>query len=86
MLLVLSGAMGRTGASHHGIQIDQLHKSLCNFCVSCSAYKNKGVQSLLDGVTNYLPSPLDVVNTALDVNKDQAPLSLPSSPHVGLLL
>lgn len=31
----------------------------------CSAYKNKGVQLLLDGVTNYLPSPLDVTNTAL---------------------
>jgi elongation factor G len=24
-----------------------------------SAYKNKGVQLLLDGVRNYLPSPLD---------------------------
>ena len=31
-----------------------------------SAYKNKGVQLLLDGVSDYLPSPLDVTNTALD--------------------
>lgn len=44
-----------------------------------SAYKNKGVQMLLDGVTAYLPSPLDVTNRALDVNKNQAPLELPSS-------
>ena len=47
-----------------------------------SAYKNKGVQTLLDGVTAYLPSPLDVTNTALDVNKDQAPLTLPSTKQV----
>lgn len=52
--------------------------------VCCSAYKNKGVQMLLDGVTAYLPSPLDVTNRALDVNKNQAPLELPSSQQVGL--
>lgn len=51
-------------------------------CCCCSAYKNKGVQTLLDGVTDYLPSPLDVTNTALDVNKDQAPLSLASTAQV----
>ncbi len=30
-----------------------------------SAYKNKGVQLLLDGVTDYLPAPSDVGNSAL---------------------
>ncbi len=30
-----------------------------------SAYKNKGVQLLLDAVTRYLPSPTDIDNTAL---------------------
>lgn len=30
-----------------------------------SAYKNKGVQLLLDGVTDYLPSPHEADNTAL---------------------
>ena len=54
---------------------------------ACSAYKNKGVQPLLDGVTDYLPSPLDTTNTALDVAADEAPVSLPSArdgPFVAL--
>ena len=34
-----------------------------------SAYKNKGVQTLLDGVIEYLPSPLDIKHFALDPSK-----------------
>ncbi|CAL5219817.1 g1728 [Coccomyxa viridis] len=41
-----------------------------------SAYKNKGVQLLLDGVTDYLPSPGQVQNTALDAGNEEAPVSL----------
>lgn len=44
-----------------------------------SAYKNKGVQLLLDGVRTFLPSPLDVNNVALDVDNAEAPLTLPSN-------
>jgi elongation factor G len=36
-----------------------------------SAYKNKGVQLLLDGVTRYLPSPLDIENKALDLDNNE---------------
>lgn len=43
-----------------------------------SAYKNKGVQTLLDAVTEYLPSPLDVVSTALD--RDQNEKAVPLVP------
>ena len=41
-----------------------------------SAYKNKGVQPLLDAVTQLLPCPLDVENQALDPDKDEAPVIL----------
>eukprot|EP01025_Chloroclados_australasicus_P047361 TRINITY_DN5292_c1_g1_i2.p1 TRINITY_DN5292_c1_g1~~TRINITY_DN5292_c1_g1_i2.p1 ORF type:complete len:659 (-),score=72.19 TRINITY_DN5292_c1_g1_i2:223-2199(-) len=45
-----------------------------------SAFKNKGVQLLLDGIGNYLPSPVDVQNTALDVNKQEEEFILQNSP------
>jgi len=37
-----------------------------------SAYKNKGVQLLLDAMTRYLPSPLDRDLHALDMDNDEA--------------
>ncbi|PIP36950.1 MAG: elongation factor G [Desulfobacterales bacterium CG23_combo_of_CG06-09_8_20_14_all_52_9] len=45
-----------------------------------SAYKNKGVQPLLDAVTQFLPSPADVKNTALDMNRENAIVELKSDP------
>ena len=45
-----------------------------------SAYKNKAVQPLLDAVCALLPCPSDVENTALDMEKDEAPVTLASDP------
>jgi elongation factor G len=52
-----------------------------------SAYKNKGVQKMMDGVIDYLPRPTEVANHAYDANKDgeMVPMEINSKkPFVGL--
>jgi elongation factor G len=52
-----------------------------------SAYKNKGVQLLLDAVTYYLPKPTDIVNEAHDQDKGEQKVIMESDstkPFVGL--
>ncbi|HPX48258.1 MAG TPA: elongation factor G, partial [Treponemataceae bacterium] len=41
-----------------------------------SAYKNKGIQTLLDGVTKFLPNPTEVKNIALDLDKNEEQIVL----------
>ena len=50
-----------------------------------SAYKNKGVQPLLDAVTLYLPNPIEVTNTALDLSKDEEKVVLEAAPDKPLV-
>ena len=50
-----------------------------------SAYKNRGVQSLLDGVLAFLPSPTEVVNEALDLDREEAKITLSSDPSLPLV-
>jgi elongation factor G len=50
-----------------------------------SAYKNKGVQLLLDAVTRYLPCPTDVANEAVDLTQDEARVALSADPAAPLV-
>jgi elongation factor G len=45
-----------------------------------SAYKNKGVQVMLDGVERYLPDPTEVTNKALDLDKNEEEVILKADP------
>ena len=45
-----------------------------------SAYKNKGIQPLLDAVTYYLPNPTEITNKALDLDKNEEPVVLSTNP------
>ena len=46
-----------------------------------SAYKNKGVQPLLDAVTRLLPCPIEVSNEALDMENDEIRTILSGRPE-----
>ncbi len=48
-----------------------------------SAYRNKGVQPLLDAIVRYLPNPADVVNYAEDLDRDGKEVQLESDPDAG---
>lgn len=46
-----------------------------------SAYRNKGVQPLLDGVVNFLPNPAEVENIALDLDDQEKQIVLRPDPQ-----
>ena len=51
-----------------------------------SAYKNRGVQCLLDAVEMFLPNPLEVENTALDLDNEEKPMIVKPSSDEPLLM
>ncbi|OMJ07586.1 Elongation factor G, mitochondrial, partial [Smittium culicis] len=52
-----------------------------------SAFKNTGIQPLISGICSFLPNPTESVNTALDIDNAEAPVTVKSYsnlPFVGL--
>eukprot|EP00985_Skeletonema_marinoi_P014670 scaffold7473_cov141-Skeletonema_marinoi.AAC.10 len=72
---------------------DQLKEAIRRQTIACkfvpvfmgSAFKNKGVQPLLDGVLDYLPEPSEKANYALDRSKDEAEVQVSCSKDDPLL-
>jgi elongation factor G len=50
-----------------------------------SAYKNKGVQKLLDAVTLYLPAPTEIENAGIDLSNAEAPIVIESDSNKPLV-
>jgi len=46
-----------------------------------SAYKNRGVQPLLDAVLSYMPAPDEVENKAIDMDADEALVTIANDPE-----
>jgi elongation factor G len=65
---------------HDAIRVGTLSMDLTPVFLG-SAYKNKGVQKLLDAVVRYLPTPMDVENTGVDLSNNEEPLKLESDPN-----
>lgn len=51
-----------------------------------SAYKNKGIQTLLDAVAAYLPCPTDVQNFALDLRNNEQEFAVSNHPDDPLIM
>ncbi|MCK5193279.1 MAG: elongation factor G, partial [Desulfobulbaceae bacterium] len=50
-----------------------------------SAYKNKGVQLLLDAIMAYMPTPMDIENIALDLDDEEKEMVLSSNQDDSLV-
>ncbi|MDZ7314507.1 MAG: elongation factor G [candidate division KSB1 bacterium] len=51
-----------------------------------SAFKNKGVQLLLDAVIDYLPNPADITNVALDLDNNESHVTLTADEKAPLVM
>lgn len=71
---------------HGAIRKGTISQELTPVCLG-SAYKNKGVQALLDATTRYLPDPTEVENIALDLDDEEKEVVLEhdlAKPNVAL--
>lgn len=69
---------------HQAIRTGTLSRELTPVLMG-TAYKNKGVQPLLDAVLKYLPNPSEINYEALDINNDEEKVSLVSDSEKPLV-
>ncbi|MGD2110279.1 MAG: elongation factor G [Phycisphaerae bacterium] len=79
MEVLLEGGEASGELIHRAIRGATLRREITPVLIG-SAYRNKGVQNLLDAVTRYLPSPLDRVAYACDNANDGAEVTLTADP------
>ncbi|TDJ49050.1 MAG: GTP-binding protein, partial [Gemmatimonadetes bacterium] len=69
---------------HEGVRCGVLELKLTPVFIG-SAYKNKGVQPLLDAVIRYLPNPMEIENVALDLDDNEKEIKVvvdPAKPFI----
>jgi len=69
---------------HEGVRCGVLELKLTPVFIG-SAYKNKGVQPLLDAVVRYLPNPTEIENVALDLDDNEKEIKIvvdPAKPFI----
>jgi elongation factor G len=64
---------------HEAVRKGTLSRELTPVFIG-SAYKNIGIQPVLDAVSEYLPSPEDVENIALDLDQGEQEVTLSTNP------
>ncbi|MDY6972169.1 MAG: elongation factor G [Thermodesulfobacteriota bacterium] len=69
---------------HNAVRKGALSRLLTPVYVG-SAYKNIGVQPVLDGVNRYLPAPSEIENVALDLDRDEQEIHLETNPEMSLV-
>ncbi len=79
MEAILAGSV-REELIHKAVRKGTISRGLTPVFIG-SAYKNIGVQLVLDAVTNYLPSPAEVKNSALDIDQGEKEVLLSSDPR-----
>ncbi|MDR2485268.1 MAG: elongation factor G [Treponema sp.] len=73
--LYLGGGAIAPDIIHQAVRKGALEEKLVPVMIG-SAYKNKGIQTLLDGVGYYLPNPTEVKNFALNLDKNEERIEL----------
>ena len=75
------------------VQAEQLESAIRRFTISRkiipvfvgTAKRNKGIQTLLDGIGKYLPSPIEKPNEGLDLDNNEEKIELKADPTKPLI-